>query len=275
MILKHMVKKFLHPTLLFIACLSSCSEDNQMSSDDNPLVVEAYLHINRPVKVIVSNLVGVQTVDVDHLNVSITSSEGIVTLASVGDGIYTSDSNYLVSDDTGDYTLKIATSTEEISSLTVVPAKPIDFQLSKTEMEIEPIDFSNGFPSGGFSNESVDLTWSNPSDEYYFTFFQNIEDDPELINSALDTIDGNAPSLIFRGEPIQGNSSTIRSSQFQYYGRYHVILFHVNPDYAALYKEQENTSSLNLTSPFTNLVNGLGIFTAIHSDTILFTVKKP
>jgi len=270
-----MVKKFLHPTLLFVACLSACSEDNELSSDRNPLVVESYLHVNRPLKVIVSNLVGVQAIDVDHLNVSITSNEGIVILSSVGYGIYTSDSNDLVRDDAGDYTLKIATGTGEISSLTVIPTKPIDFQLSKTEMEIEPIDFSNGFPSGGFSNESVDLTWSNQSDEYYFTFFQNIDDNPELINSALDTIGGNAPMLFFRGEPIQGNSSTIRSRQFQYYGRYHVILFHVNPDYAALYKEQENTSSLNLTSPFTNVVNGLGIFTAIHSDTILFTVKKP
>ncbi|MBA4055197.1 MAG: hypothetical protein C0490_10830 [Marivirga sp.] len=272
---KYMINQFLYPTLLFVACLGSCTEDNEISSDNNPLVVEAYLHVNRPAKVIVSNLAGVQAVDVDQLSVSIISNEGIVILASVGDGIYTSDSNDLVRSDAGDYTLKIATRTGEISSLTVVPAKPTDFQLSKTEMTIEPIDFSSGFPFGNTSDESVELSWSNPSDEYYFTFFQNIEDNPELINSALDTIGGNAPMLFFRGEPIQGNSSTIRSSQFQYYGRYHVILFHVNPDYAALYKEQENTSSLNLTSPFTNVVNGLGIFTAIHSDTILFTVKKP
>lgn len=273
--LTYMVNKFLHPVLLFVACLSSCSEDKEISSDPNPLVVEAYLHVNRPVKVMVSNLAGVQPVDVDQLSVSIMSNQGVVILASVGDGIYTSDSNVLVRGDAGDYTLKIATSAGEISSLTVVPTKPADFQLSGTEMTIEPIDFSSGFPFGNPSEESVELSWSNPSDEYYFTFFQNIEDNPELINSALDTIGGNAPMLFFRGEPIQGNSSTIRSSQFQYYGRYHVILFHVNPDYAALYKEQENTSSLNLTSPFTNVVNGLGIFTAIHSDTILFTVKKP
>lgn len=275
MILKNMIKKFLHPILLIVAFLSACSEGNEMSSDLSPLVVEAYLHVNRPLKVIVSNLAGVEAADVDHLNVSITSNEGTVILASDGAGVYTSDSSEFVRDDAGDYTLRIATSTGEISSLTIVPAKPANFELSETEMTIEPIDFSSGFPVGNISGESVELSWSNSSDEYYFTFFQNIDDNPELINSALDTIDDNAPRRFFRGEPTQGNSSTITSNQFQYYGRYHVILFHVNPDYAALYKEQENTSSLNLTSPFTNVVNGLGIFTAIHSDTILFTVKKP
>lgn len=268
-----MVKRFLYIVLLCMGLVSSCSEDKEEIFDSNPLVVEAYLHVNRRFEIAVSNLAGTAATDVDYLNVSITSDMGTVILNPVGAGVYASDNDNIVQENSGDYLLNITGYSREISSLTIVPAKPAGFQLSKTEMAIEPIDFTNGFPS--FSNESVELTWNNPSNEYYFTFFQNIEENPELINSELDTLDGNAPSRFFRGEPTQGSSGTIRSRQFQYYGKYHVILFHVNPDYAALYKEQENSSSLNLTSPFTNVVNGLGIFTAINSDTILFTVKKP
>jgi hypothetical protein len=270
-----MAKKLLYPVLLSACLVSACSDSNDATSESNPLVVEAYLHVNRPFKITVSNLAGVPSTDVDHFNVSVTSHEGTITLQPAGDGVYTSDDSNVVKDDAGDYTLAIATDSKAISSLTVVPGKPVDFQLSKTEITVEPITFGNGGPPRGGSNESVDLTWSNPSDDYYFTFFQNIDDDPELINTALDTLGGNAPTRFFRGEPIQGNSSTIGSRQFEYYGTYYVILFHVNPDYAALYKEQESSSSLNLTSPFTNVVNGLGIFTAIHSDTVLFKVKKP
>ena len=270
-----MIKKFLFSVLGCTIIVSSCSQENEIASSSNPLVVEAYLHVSRPFKITVSNLAGVQAVDVDQLNVSIANNEGVITLQPVGNGVYASDSNNIVKENAGDCTLRITTEAQEISSLTIVPTKPIDFQLSKTEMTVEPINFNNGFPPGGISNESVELTWSNPSNDYYFTFFQNIEDDPELINSALDTVRGNAPTRFFRGEPTQSNSSTIGSRQFEYYGTYYVILFHVNPDYAALYKEQENSSSLSLTSPFTNVVNGLGIFTAIHSDTVLFKVKKP
>lgn len=261
--------------VLLLLFMSSCSDDNQ-STSDSPLVVEAYLHINRPFKVTVSNLTSVIPIDVDHLTVTVSNEEETVSLNSIGDGLYSSNDNILVKDGGGNYVLNFMDNDKEVTALTAVPSKPANFQLSEYEIEIEPIDFGNGFPpQGGFSDESIELTWENPNKGYYFTYFENLEDNPELINDIQNNTGEDPPNRFFRSEPTQESSAEIRYNQFEYYGKYNVILFHVNADYAGLYKEQENSSSLNLTSPFTNVVNGLGIFTAIHSDTVVLNVKKP
>jgi len=45
------------------------------------------------------------------------------------------------------------------------------------------------------------------------------------------------------------------------------VLYHLNPEYAALYKFSGNTS-LNIREPTTNIENALGIFTGINADTL-------
>jgi len=261
--------------VIVILFMSSCSDDNQ-STSNSPLVVEAYLHINRPFKVTVSNLTAVTATDVDNLTVTVSNGEETIFLNSIGDGLYRSNDNILVKEEGGDYVLNFMDNNKQVTALTVVPSRPENFQLSEYEIEIEPIDFGNGFPPrGGISNERIELTWENQKKGYYFTYFENLEDEPERINNIQNMTGGAAPTRFFRSEPTQESSTEIRYNQFEYYGKYNVILFHVNADYAGLYKEQENSSSLNLTSPFTNVVNGLGIFTAIHSDTVVLNVKKP
>jgi hypothetical protein len=269
------LNKFWYLVIVLLILLSSCSDDNQ-STSNSPLVVEAYLHINRPFKVTVSNLTSVVPADVDHLTVTVSNDEETVSLNSLGGGLYSTDDNILVKDGGGNYILNFMDNNKQVTALTAVPSKPENFQLSEYEIEIEPIDFGSGFPpQGGILGESIELTWTNPNQGYYFTYFENLEDNPELINDIQNIPGGAAPTRFFRSEPTQESSTEIRYNQFEYYGKYNVILFHVNADYAGLYKEQENSSSLNLTSPFTNVVNGLGIFTAIHSDTVVLNVKKP
>lgn len=256
--------------------LDSCTTNDQ-SEVGPPLVVEAYLHVGHPFKVVVSNLQGVNPVDVDNFSLTISNDEETISLHPTGEGVYASTEDDVVKDDAGNYTLHFLQDDREVSSLSVVPFKPVDFTLSAIEIEVEPR--TGGGPIGGgpgaIDDDVIELNWGNAVKDFYFPFFENIEEDPELINTNVDTTGGNAPRIFFRGEPTQESSSIIRPMQFQYYGRHNVILFHVNADYAALYKEQDNSSSLNLQPPFTNIVNGMGIFTAIHSDTIVLTVKKP
>jgi len=49
--------------------------------------------------------------------------------------------------------------------------------------------------------------------------------------------------------------------------RDYVILYHLNPEYAALYKFSGNTS-LDIKEPVTNIENAMGIFTGISADTL-------
>jgi len=62
--------------------------------------------------------------------------------------------------------------------------------------------------------------------------------------------------------------------EFKYYGRHYLILYKINPEYAALYESTGN-SSQNLRTPNSNIKNAQGIFTAVNSDTLLLNVKKP
>jgi len=57
------------------------------------------------------------------------------------------------------------------------------------------------------------------------------------------------------------------------FGTYQIIVFRVNPEYAALYESSSN-STLSLEEPPTNIVNGLGIFTGVSSDTLYLEVSE-
>jgi Domain of unknown function (DUF4249) len=259
-------------TLLTCTILVACSTDDD-ATQVQPLVVESYLYVNHPFKVVVSDLIGAPATDVNAFSLTISHGDQTIYMNTIGNGTYVSDSSVLVEDNTEEYTLKFINDGTEISALAVVPSKPANFAMSVTELEIEAR--TGGFPMGGpgnFNDNSIDLTWSNPDKGYYFVLLQNIEKEPQLINAS---INGMRPNVFFRGTPTQENTGVIRANQFEYYGRYNVILFHINADYAALYKEQDNSSSLNLQPPFTNVINGMGIFTAIHSDTLMLTIKKP
>jgi hypothetical protein len=99
---------------------------------------------------------------------------------------------------------------------------------------------------------------------------ENVESSPEAIRN----FGNNAPpSNIFRKQPTNSSSEEIRAMEFQYFGKTRILLFHVLPDYAALY-DQSSTSSQNLTNPSTNIKNGYGIFTGLNADTLWLNVKK-
>jgi hypothetical protein len=86
--------------------------------------------------------------------------------------------------------------------------------------------------------------------------------------------DENRPDFAFRKEPNQSNETELSSRDFQYYGNHSIELYHLNPDYAALYNSN-STSSQNLTNPITNVENGLGIFTGINKAVKYIHVIEP
>jgi len=57
------------------------------------------------------------------------------------------------------------------------------------------------------------------------------------------------------------------------FGTYQIIVFRVNTEYAALFDSSVG-SSLSLEEPPSNIVNGLGIFTGLSSDTLYLEVTK-
>jgi hypothetical protein len=256
-------------TLLFIGLiiLTACEGTELGEVLPARAIVEAIMPAGQPMEIHVSKEILFKREEADSifdlagLVVTVNDGHEEFTLIDEGNGNYTSDK---IVDITKSYAISFEFNGIKIGSETTVPTKPQLFTASTTEMIIQP--FTGGRPPTGLS-ATLDLSWSNQDGSSYLVVVENIENNPTQINSS-----GFArPS--FRSEPLVSDSYQVRANQFQYYGMHAVILFKVNPDYAALY-EDPGDNSLTIKSPFTNVKNGLGIFTAVNSDTMYLNVRQ-
>ncbi len=252
--------------------IASCAEDASPSFTDE-LVVEAYLTEGGPLNLRVSHQVPLDTtivLDEDKLNelvIFVSNGTDDYQLQPVGGGVYESDG--LIIQEEATYTVSFTYEDEMVSGTTTVPSKPTGVTQSAASINVP--SFGNFTPGSGFSfPDPVEITWTNDDASYYLVVVENVSDNPVAIN---DFGDEEPPARIFRNEPIQSSSYEIRSQQFQYTGLHNIIVFHLNPEYAALY-QNNSTSSQNLNAPQTNLINAKGVFTAASSDTLQINVTS-
>ncbi|HQW26081.1 MAG TPA: DUF4249 family protein [Saprospiraceae bacterium] len=207
--------------------------------------------------------------DINNLSITVTSDNIVYNLTPLGDGIYI-DSSLIVAEN-AEYTLSFLFNSQVVSAYTYIPSKPRNFKQSVTSIYVTRIDSTSGFPTGGFSMpDPVELTWDNPDHDYYLAIVENVE---TTLDPIRDFGDNDPPSNIFRKSPTTAAATEIRSQEFQYFGTHRIILYHVLPDYAALYNES-TTSSQNLTNPSTSITNGYGIFTGLNADTLFIEVRE-
>lgn len=253
---------------VFGLLLSACTKIEPDNLNVGRPVVEGYLAASHLISVKVTDealfsltdtsqaITGLQLILNDGLN-SYALTEGET-------GIYSSPS--AIASEGTLYEIAFNYNSKSITASTSIPPKPQNFVTTDTVMVIVPFNSS----TGGFPDlpDPITLTWSNPDNSYYLVVVKNIETNPTLINYAeTDRV------FIFRSNPIQSNTFQIRSLDFRYFGRHWVILYKINSEYAALYQDNGNTS-LNIKTPYTNVANGLGIFTGINADTIQVRVKE-
>ncbi len=261
--------------MLVLFILSMCNTDDRLEFNDIP-VVESYLSVDKPVSIQISRKtpyddnVKLSTVVIDDLEIKISGGGISRIIPSVGDGTFCDSTFYPEEGVT--YNLEFLFNGLVVSSSTRIPAKPVNFSQSVTQITVPTFSFEQGLPPRGPEMPSpVKLTWNNDDESYYMVVTENTETSPVEIYEMNDSID--APRRTFRNEPTQANQTEITAMSFQYFGRHRIILFHMNAEYAALYTNTGNTS-LNLTNPISNVKNGLGIFTGINSDTLYLNVLK-
>lgn len=262
-------------TLSFLFALYSCTKDDDKIAFNDIPVVESYLIKNNPVSLTVSRKtpfednVTLSDDILDQLQIKISYNNQTRIIPSVGKGVYRDPS--LKPQEGITYKLEFVFNNQLVTSSTDVPKKPVGFHQSVTVLEVQSFDFSGGFPTGPITiPEPVKLTWTNNDEGYYMVVIENTEVSPVPIR---DFGDNTPPGRFFRNEPTQGKQFEIQSMSFQYYGNHRLILYHMNPEYAELYKDNGN-SSQNLTNPATNVKNGLGIFTGLNADTLMLNVIK-
>ncbi|PKP04641.1 MAG: hypothetical protein CVU11_04490 [Bacteroidetes bacterium HGW-Bacteroidetes-6] len=258
--------------LILVLLVSSCNKNNEAAFTDTP-IVEAYLQNGHYFSVNISrqipfspNVAIYSSDDIDNLEIIITCNGISSVLEAVGGGIY-ADSSIIVTE--GDeYTLTFTYNDKTVHAYTYVPTKPVNVTQSVTSITMDKMDSTSGPPSGSMP-DPIQINWDNTDESYYLIVVENLESDPEPIRDFGD--DGDAPERIFRKSPTNSSYEEINPIEFEYFGTYRVVLFHVLPDYASLY-EQNSTSSQNLTNPSTCIENGYGIFTGLNSDTLYIEV---
>jgi hypothetical protein len=274
-------------SLLIQTFLFGCTDVNDVINPGEKPIVEAYLAPGHQVSIkVYTEIPYAETSEgvsepIDGLSIKITDNNGkVFNLKSMGGGVYTSAVNELIAGAHTKYKLEFIYKSRTISAETEIPEKPVGFTISTHQIYRTQINLSaGGFPGGpgggfgGVDNTPVQLSWSNPDNVYHFIAVENTEAEPQQI---IIPPSGSAfPAFRFRftNEPLLGTHNNIQPQSLEYFGNYDVILYRINPDYSALY-QSSGTTTQNLSTPPSSIINGLGIFTGINADTVKLNVGK-
>lgn len=257
--------------------LSACEKTALTTASDSigRPVIEAYLSPGQTPAVKITYQLAFGSADtlvrpIDNLQVFIETDGGTYPLNySVSDTAYLANGSWQV-EEGQTYRLRFDYNGGTVTAESVIPPKPEGFAASTGSIAIP--QFSPG--SGTFPTfpDPIELGWENTDGAYYLVVVENLETDPEAIFEDNGTTN-RPPRPTFRSEPEQTNTFEIGFQNFQYYGTHRVVLFRLNAEYASLYDDNGN-SSQNLTSPYSNVAGGLGIFTGLNADTLMVEVSK-
>jgi hypothetical protein len=278
--------------ILYLAvCLSfmACTEINSVIEPGDKPVIEAFLAPGHIVSMKVFTEIPYSFNEEDNVSTNISGLEIVISgndgstfnLVDKGSGIYES-SNPLGAVGTV-YSMSFQFKGRTVSASTVIPSKPLGFAMNTAEIYRIERDFSGGFTPGqgggpgGFQQEDrtpLELTWSNTDGVYHFVAAQYTSAVQDPVTQFPTDLNGfTRPARRFNNEPVLTSFSNMQPQQFEYFGAYDIILYRLNPDYAALY-ENNNTSTQNISTPVSTISNGLGIFTGINADTLRLNVKR-
>lgn len=262
-------------------CLfSACEQESIETVESKTAVVEAYLYAGQSVDSIsITQSFSYAQSDsniltLDQLDITFSDFSNPSLLTSIGDGIYQKQD--IVIEHGKSYRLEFVWEGEVISAETYIPLKK-EAQLSASQIELDKVELGSFGGGAGNIPDPVEITWDNSEGDYYYVVVKNIEDEPEYVNenvAQFQAENGGQSRFIFITEPqiIDFHALDARRDLTQF-GTHQIIIFRVNPEYAALY-ESSGSSTLSLEQPPTNVINGLGIFTGVSSDTLYLEVKK-
>jgi hypothetical protein len=262
-----MIKMKFFTIIIAVTAFSSCNKLEIQKSDNNKAVVESYIRPGNDLSVSIRKQLVINSGDsiyqvLNDLQVVLSDGENKYSLNNTGQGLYENPEIEIMENQ--EYKLEFNYNEKQVSATTKIPAKPENFSASATV--VKAFTFNPGSGTRPEMPVPITLSWSNPNEDYFMIVVENTELDPILINTSTDR-----PIRIFRNTPTQGSSQELPPMSFTYYGQHRVILYKLNAEYAALY-EQLNKSSLDIKAPPSNVVNGLGIFTGINSDTLYIQV---
>lgn len=261
--------------------ITACTTEGSLSEDAQTAVVKAYLFAGQPVDSISITQSfsyareNTHLITLEDLKVEISDGSQFFSLDHSQEGIYQNEE--LIPQPGKTYTLTFEHNGETIRSETYIPKKR-EIAITQNRIALEKITDFGGFGGGGFggADDAIEITWDNTEGDYYYVVVENLEENPEFVNDILAQFEENGFAARFFSitEPEISDFHPLNTRRdLTQYGTYRIIVYRVNPEYAALY-ESAGTSSVTIAEPPTNIENGLGIFTGVSSDTVYLEVVK-
>ncbi len=271
--MKNLKSLFPLAALVLVGCTK---EVESVQTIQDIAVVEAYLEPNEPIQVKLSKLLPyteeeyAESLIIDTAQVYITHNGTTVQLqpSLTQPGVYLDTVTQLAGEAGHSYSLQFMYNNQEVSATTTIPNEPLNGSLSTNVLEID-----TDVVGPGVSLTPVTVSWSNASNEYHMVMVEYMESNYAPINEGLPEEDYYKFAKITT-EPVVGNSYDLNTRRhLAFFGTYRIKIYRLNEEYVNLY-ENISQSSLNLTAPATNVVNGLGIFTGMSYTTVYLEVEE-
>ncbi|MFH0756776.1 MAG: DUF4249 family protein [Bacteroidota bacterium] len=274
-----MFKRIFLTATLCSTLLTACYDSNLVFEDQFRAVVEAYIYVDREVDhILLTSMIGFGNDSSGGEKVSnallvLEQGEDSRTLAyndSLG-CYYLEESPRYSPGDTLKLTVRL--DNETLLAKTVIPGNPPPVSISSGSIYVPKVENMMDFRDVEMP-DPVELSWDNPEARYYFLNIQNIESNP--VSIMPDPPDdrpfaqGGFPFQMIT-KPTNDNHYSIDTRQLTHFGTHRIIMTSVNDEYVNLYNSL-NQDSRELNEPYSNINNGLGIFTAFNSDTIFLEV---
>lgn len=262
-----------------MCCLVSCDQTTPESFESEDLVIEAFLMEGSSQNTIqISEVTSYYSDsaaagrDLDYFDVWLISNGDSTALEVVSDGQYNTDSLPIIAGET--YQLAINTGEEWISSETTIPVRPVDFSQSVKEIFFYRLDESSSFEerAANIQQEPLELSWENDGTQYVVVKVENIENYFDWVNPGQVPEDPE-PFLFTTSPEIKSVEILQAGRQFNQFGTYRIVLFHVTAEYAEVVS-QDAASSFTLIEPATNISNGKGLFAGMSSDTLYLEIRE-
>jgi len=263
-----------------IPLLSGCFESELEFEDQYETVVEAYLYMDKQVENVgLSNMIsfgsdslGGERITDAQVVLESESDNWILEHNDLVPGFYfLNEVPEMIPGDT--FRLQIEMDEGFLTASTVIPDDPPSVTLSSGSIYIPKVANMRDFMSVEMP-DPVELTWDNPDAKYYFLDIQNIESYPlSIMPDPPDHRPTRQGGFVFQmiTEPTNNNFYSIDLRQLEYFGTHRIVFTSVNEEYVYLYNSL-NQDSRELNEPFSNVENGLGIFTAFNNDTLYLEV---
>ncbi len=261
-------------SLILLLVVGGCN-NNPIIPSDTQMVLRGYLYAGQAVQDIQLtssiSIFGTDTLDPPISNASIAVIKGGVSYVLAPNlknpGYYYYPGNDLTVGTGDDFKIQVDYNGQQATAETIVPTMPEQLTLSTSSMRFQPdtIQSRFGMRLSVIGLDTAIVTWANPSGDYYYVVIESIDSTRQPLRG---------DSLFIRrfvSQPANQGSYRINNNSILYTGKHILRVYHINKEYADLYRSREQDSRA-LNEPLTNVRNGLGIFSAFASDSLYFFV---